>query len=177
MTQVRRSCILDAPLEAVWDILRDFNSHAGWHPAVAQSVIEHGGLPDAVGAVRDFRLADGSRIREQLLALSDRDHNLTHCIIEAPLPLRNCVAQIRLRPVTDSNSTFWEWTGRFDPPVHASAALARLVAEDIYEAGFRALRKHLGVGLSMPLDNIAAKVVVSASADNIVSSGSLVLLP
>ena len=45
---------------------------AGIRP-IAASAIEDGGPVDMVGAVRRFRLADGGELREQLLALSDRD--------------------------------------------------------------------------------------------------------
>jgi hypothetical protein len=32
-----KSTILDAPTGAVWNVLRDFNGHDRWHPAVATS--------------------------------------------------------------------------------------------------------------------------------------------
>lgn len=143
MVDIRRSTIVDAPVEDVWNLLRDFNGHERWHPAVSRSGIEDGHPPDMVGAVRDFRLADGSRIREQLLSLSDRDRSFEYCILEAPLPLINYVARVRLKPVTDGNRTFWEWRSQFDPPAHERDRLARLVAEDIYEAGFRAIKQAL----------------------------------
>ncbi len=59
-------------------MLRDFNSHALWHPAIAKSEIEDAHPADMVGAVRAFSLADGGRLREQLLRLNDRDHELTY---------------------------------------------------------------------------------------------------
>ncbi len=143
MVEVRRSTVVDAPIEDVWAILRDFNGHDRWHPAVAASEIEDGLPSDLVGAVRDFRLTDGSRIREQLLALSDRDFSFTYCILEAPLPLMGYVATVRLKRVTDGNQTYWEWRSSFAPPAAERARLTRLVAEDIYEAGFRAIRSLL----------------------------------
>ena len=74
MIRVRRSAVIDAPIERVWAVLRDFNSHSAWHPAVGPSAIERGEPADQVGCVRNFTLKDGNQIREQLLALSDRDH-------------------------------------------------------------------------------------------------------
>jgi uncharacterized protein YndB with AHSA1/START domain len=65
---IRRSTVLGAPVEAVWAVLRDFNGHDAWHPAVPTSTIENGEASDQVGCVRNFRLKDGSRIREQLLS-------------------------------------------------------------------------------------------------------------
>lgn len=143
MVQVRQSTIIDAPIEEVWAILRDFNGHDRWHPAIASSEIDGGEPADAVGAVRHFRLADGGELREQLLALSDKDRRLSYCLLEAPLPLMGYVASIRLKPVTDGNATFWEWRSEFHPPEHRRDELVKLVAEDIYRAGFAAIRNLL----------------------------------
>ena len=40
MIRVRRSAVIDAPIDRVWAVLRDFNSHSAWHPAVGDSRIE-----------------------------------------------------------------------------------------------------------------------------------------
>src|SRR4051812_10577004 len=109
MITVRRSTIVDAPIDGVWRILRDFNGHDRWHPAIASSRMESDEPSDRVGGVRDFRLKSGGRLREQLLALSDCEYSLTYCLLESPLPLMGYVATMRLKPVTDGNRTFWEW--------------------------------------------------------------------
>ncbi len=143
MVTVARSTIIDAPVDAVWEILRDFNSHESWHPAVRASRIEGRRSSLEVGCVRDFQLTDGGGLREQLLSLSDRDHTLSYCILDAPMPLQGYVASIRLRPVTDGNRTFWSWQSRFDTPPGREAELTGLVAEGIYEAGFSAVKRLL----------------------------------
>jgi NADPH:quinone reductase-like Zn-dependent oxidoreductase len=99
--------------------------------------------------VRDFQLADGARIREQLLALSDFETSFTYCILEAPVLLRNYVARVRLRRVTDDDSCLWEWRASFEPPAADSERLKRFVSEDIIEAGFRAVRQIIG-GHALP---------------------------
>ncbi len=144
MVKVRQSAIIEAPIEQVWDILRDFNSHDRWHPAVAASHIEGADPATRVGAVRNFRLQDGSRLREQLLSLSDSNHSFSYCLLEAPIPLMNYVAQLKLMPVTDGNATFWEWKSTFDPPEHRRDELVRLVTRDIYQAGFAAIQRMFG---------------------------------
>ena len=116
MIRVTRSAIIDAPIERVWAVLRDFNSHTAWHPVVAESEIEGGERSDQIGCVRRFTLRDGNRIREQLLALSDRDHVSTYCILDATVPLRRYVATVQLRRVTDGDRTFWHWESTFDVP-------------------------------------------------------------
>jgi hypothetical protein len=67
------SSVIDAPADQVWGVIRDFNGLPKWTPFVADSRIEGGMAPDAVGCVRNFRLKDGGVIREQLLTLSDYD--------------------------------------------------------------------------------------------------------
>ena len=116
MVEVRRSTVIDAPLDAVWTVLRDFNGHDRWHPAVAESVIEDGRRSDEVGCVRRFRMVDGGVLREQLLRLSDEERSMTYCILEAPIPLIDYVATLSLSPVTDGERTFWEWRSTFRTP-------------------------------------------------------------
>lgn len=140
MVRVRQSTIIDAPCDEVWRVLRDFNGHADWHPAIAASEIEDRRPADAIGAVRHFRLRDGGELREQLLAISDKERALSYCLLEAPLPLMGYVASIRLKPVTDCNRTFWEWSCEFHPPVDRREELTRIVRDDIYRAGFAAIQ-------------------------------------
>lgn len=143
MPKVARSTVIEAPVEAVWGVLRDFNGHDRWHPAVAESHIERGQTSDRVGCVRRFRLQDGSELRERLLTLSDADMAFTYCLLETPIPLLNYVAHVRLAPVTDADHTFWHWESRFDTPAGREAELARMVGDNIYEGGFAAIRDHL----------------------------------
>ena len=145
MVKVIRSTILEAPIEAVWDILRDFNGHDRWHPAIATSQIERGREADRVGCVRKFSLIDGSELREQLLALSDTDASYSYCLLETPVPLFNYVSHVRLTPVTDADHTFWQWEGRFSTFEDQQDDLARMVGDDIYQAGFDAIRAEMGL--------------------------------
>jgi Polyketide cyclase / dehydrase and lipid transport len=140
MVKVERSTIINAPVESVWEVLRDFNGHDRWHPIVAESRIEDGRSGDMIGAVRRFRLNDGSELREQLLFLSDRDHALSYCLYETPIPLLNYVAHLFLKPVTDRNRTFWRWWSQFLTPPGRERELSRMVGEEVYAAGMAAVR-------------------------------------
>ncbi|GAA4343732.1 hypothetical protein GCM10023165_26420 [Variovorax defluvii] len=146
MQRVVRSTIIDAPIERVWAVLRDFNSHDQWHAVVETSRIEGGERSDQVGCVRSFTLRDGNRIREQLLTLSDTEHRSTYCIVEATVPLQRYVATVTLKPVTDGNRTFWHWESTFATPPGQERELREMVARDVYEAGFENLRQHLRQG-------------------------------
>jgi NADPH2:quinone reductase len=146
MIAIRKSTVIDAPLDEVWRVLRDFNSHALWHPAVAASVIEGDEPADRVGCVRSFRLRDGGELREQLLALSEQSHGFTYRIVDSTIPLLRYVATVALKRVTDGNRTFWDWRSSFDTPPGQEATLAELVGKDVYEAGFAGLRAFLKRG-------------------------------
>ncbi len=145
MVKVIKSTVLDAPVEAVWEVLRDFNGHDQWHPAVATSQIERSRDADRVGCVRRFKLEDGSELREQLLTLSDIEQTYSYCLLDTPVPLFNYVAHVKLLPVTDRDQTFWQWESRFDTRVGEAEAMAKLVGEDIYLAGFKAVEKLMGL--------------------------------
>lgn len=148
MVKVLRSTVIDAPVERVWKVLRDFNGHDEWHPAVATSKIDRGEPSDLVGCVRRFKLEDGSELREQLLSLSDMEQSYSYCLLETPIPLFNYVAHVRLYPVTDGNVTFWEWEGRFNTPEGREKELGEMVGTNIYSAGFEAIRTHLAEELA-----------------------------
>lgn len=138
--KVHRSTVIDAPVSAVWELLRDFNAHDKWHPAVTHSTLEEASRPDEIGAVRHFRLTTGERLREKLLTLSDRHHSFRYAIVDSEVPLHDYVAEVQLKPVTDGDRTFWSWSSTFNTPAGQERELAQLVAENVYEAGFEAVR-------------------------------------
>ncbi|TCR66372.1 SRPBCC family protein [Bosea sp. BK604] len=141
MPHVVRSTIIDAPVERLWSVLRDFNGHDRWHPIVARSEIERANPSDRVGCIRRFQLRDGSELREQLLTLSDLEMTFSYCLLETPIPLFNYVAHVRLLPVTDGNRSFWHWESRFTTPPGREQELARLVGDEVYTNGIEAVRR------------------------------------
>ena len=149
LQKVIRSTIIDAPVERVWALLRDFNSHERWHDVVKSSRIDGAESPTQVGCIRSFELKDGNRIREQLLTLDDRAYKSTYCIVEATVPLQRYVATLTLKPVTDGERTFWHWESTFATPPGRERELREMVASAVYEAGFENLRRHLQAGADL----------------------------
>lgn len=144
MAEVYTSSIINAPAERVWARVRDFNALPAWHPLIAESRIEGGAPSDQVGCVRDFRLKDGGRIREKLLALSDYEFSCSYSILESPMGVENYVATLKLTPVTDGNRTFAEWSAEFDCAAEAEVQLIADIGGDVFQGGFDALKKHFG---------------------------------
>ena len=174
---VIRSAIIDAPIDRVWAVLRDFNSHDRWHPAVARSRMENDVGGDVVGGVRRYSLSDGAELREQLLRHSDRNFSFTSCILDASLPLFDYVATVRLKPVTDGNQTFWDWRCQFRVSDEGAAELEKLVGRQIYEAGFTGLRRFLAEQAELPRQSIpeeATAGVVSVSGEQLPSKAVVV---
>jgi NADPH:quinone reductase-like Zn-dependent oxidoreductase len=140
--EIRRSTVVPTPVDDLWQILRDFNGHELWRPAFATAGETTDGR-DQIGAVRSYQLRNSARMREQLLALSDRRHSLSYCLLESTMPLRDFVASMRLRPVTADNACFWEWRASFDPPPSERERLIRFVRDDLIEAGFADMREFM----------------------------------
>ena len=142
LQKVVRSTVIDAPIERVWAVLRDFNSHDQWHDVVDQSRIEGGEASSQVGCVRNFHTRDGGRIREKLLALSDFDYSCTYSILESPMGVENYTATIKLTPVTDGGRTFAEWSAEFDCDERRERELSELIGGGVFQGGFDALKRH-----------------------------------
>ena len=144
LQKVVRSTIIDAPIERVWAVLRDFNGLPQWHPGIADSRIENNEPSDRVGCIRHFHTRDGGRIRERLLALSDFDYSCTYEILESPMGVEHYVATLKLMPVTDGNRCFAEWSAEFDCAEGRERELTATIGDGVFQGGFDALNRHFG---------------------------------
>jgi hypothetical protein len=140
MAKVYTSTVIDAPADAVWREVRDFNALPRWHPAIKDSYIELHQPSDKVGCIRNFTLHAGGRIREQLLALSVFDYTVTYSILESPMGVENYIATLRLVPITDGNHTFAEWTAEFDCAPARTRELVQNIGQGVFQGGFDALK-------------------------------------
>jgi len=143
MIKVYVSSVIEAPADAVWAQIRDFNGLPKWTPFAADSRIEGGMAPDTVGCVRNFRLRDGGVIREQLLTLSDYDFQCTYSILESPMGVDNYVSTLKLTPVTDGGRTFAEWSAEFDCAPEREGELAQQIGQSVFQAAFDSLKTML----------------------------------
>ncbi|MBO1074647.1 SRPBCC family protein [Roseomonas marmotae] len=142
MARIYVSDVIEAPVEQVWSLIRDFNGMPRWHPAVADSEIE-GGLPsDAVGCVRSFHFVDGAHLREKLLKLSDREHECVYCILDSPLPITGYVAGYRLLPVTETDRTFIDWWAEYEIDPKDHERVLDIVRNGVFRRGFQAINEY-----------------------------------
>lgn len=142
MPTIHVSSVIDAPIEDVWERIRDFNGLPSWHPRMVESQIEDGRAATEIGCVRNFKVASGATVRERLLAFSDDDRLTTYSIIGHPAPISNHTATLSLQRVTDGNRTFAVWSASFDAPADQADAIAKGMAENVFQGGFDALKRH-----------------------------------
>ena len=146
MARVYTSSVIGASAKEVWDRVRDFNGLPNWHPLIRDSRIEDALPADKVGCIRNFNLQNGDNIREQLLGLSDYDFFCTYSILESPMPLTEYVATLRLTPITDGDRCFAEWSAEFDCDPAGEEDLVTGIGNDVFQAGFNALKRRFGEG-------------------------------
>lgn len=140
--KVMRSVIIDAPIDTVWATVRAFDGVVNWNPGVTAARMESGS-PTTVGSIRYLDLADGSSIRETLLAHSDIDRLYAYDIVEGPLPCTDYVSVHHFIPITDGNKTLGVWVGEFNCDPADAKALEELVGDQIYRDGMRGLNDYL----------------------------------
>jgi hypothetical protein len=144
MAQVYVSSVIAAPASSVWAIVRNFNALPEWTSFVAESRIEQNMPPDQVGCIRNFRLKDGGKIRERLLALSDYDMSCTYSILESPMGVENYIATLALTPITDSNATFASWKAEFECAEERENDLIKSIGQGVFQAAFTSLKMRFG---------------------------------
>jgi uncharacterized protein YndB with AHSA1/START domain len=139
MAKAYASRIVDAPVEAVWDVVRDFNALPKWNPGVTDSEIEDGLASDVVGCIRSFHLTDGTHVRERLLSLDDSRYSFTYNFEKPAFPVANYVAGMELIPVTKTDQTFVQWQATFDEKPEDAGKYVDIISNNVFAAGLKAL--------------------------------------
>ncbi|WP_180863118.1 SRPBCC family protein [Cupriavidus pauculus] len=143
MANAYTSWIIDAPVDQVWALVRDFNGLPNWNPGIVESVIEENVSSDVVGAVRSLKLANGASGRERLLALDDRRYQVMYNFELAPLPLDNYVGRIELKPLTDGTRTLAIWHSTYDERPDNQMSFQSVLESDVFAGGFRSMATKL----------------------------------
>jgi hypothetical protein len=138
MARAYASTIIDAPVETVWDVVRDFNALPQWHPAIGSSEIEGGLAADVVGCIRAIRVGE-ALVRERLLTLDDSRYRFAYSFITPAFPVENYEAEFELIPVTDGDRCFARWSAEFDEKPEDRGKYVAIVSNDVFAAGLKAL--------------------------------------
>ena len=138
------STVFEVPADAVWAAARDFNGLATWFSgAVLSSEIEDGKSGEAVSGIRNF-LFGTTRIREQMVAMSDVERSYTYTFGEpAPFPVLNYYSTIRVTPITDGDKSLVEWWVTFDCDTAELVNWNGFFAREVFAPALESLRVYL----------------------------------
>jgi mxaD protein len=139
---------IKAPVDKVWETVRDFDSLNKWHPGFSSDQLVSGDK-NTVGAVRKLTIKDGPSFTEKLLAFDAAHHSLRYKIIESPLPITDYVSTISVRPGPNNTSKV-TWRGSCkrkntsdNPPEGESDAGVTKLLKGVYRGGLDNLKKML----------------------------------
>jgi Polyketide cyclase / dehydrase and lipid transport len=145
MAKAYYSTVIDAPVERVWVTARDFNGLGTWNAEMVPSCeIEDGKAGDQVGAIRNFSLANGANLREQLLSHSDIERSYSYNFQKHPFDgVENYRATIHFLPLTETNQTFVEWSTTFDTAPDKIDYWEDFFATQVFKGAVEALKAYV----------------------------------
>ncbi len=142
MARAYASRIIEAPVEAVWAIVRDFSRLPHWVDGIDPCSIEDGLPPDAVGCVRAFSLGGGAKVRERLLYLDDARYRFGYNFETPAFPVANYRAGFELIPVTAGDHTYAQWWADFDEAPGDAGKYVEIISRDVFAGGLASLARH-----------------------------------
>jgi mxaD protein len=147
--RVVESVEVKAPLEKVWDTVKDFDSLPKWHPGFSGDELISGANGKA-GTKRKLTIKDGPSFTEQLLSYDAAHHSYHYRIVESPLPIAHYSSTISVRPGRNG-LTKVTWSGSFkrkntsdNPPEAESDAGVTKLVKGVYRGGLDNLQKMFG---------------------------------
>lgn len=142
--KVSEKVTIEAPADAVWAKIKNFNALKDWHPAVADSPADKG---NAEGSVRTVKLKDGGTLVETLEGYDDAKMKYNYRAKDGgALPVTNYTSILSV--VADGGKSVVEWRGAFyrgypnnDPPPDKNDEAAIKAVTGVYRDGLAHLKK------------------------------------
>lgn len=142
--KVSEKITIEAPADAVWAKVKNFDALKDWHPAVAASPADKG---NAEGSVRTLKLKDGGTLIETLEGYDDAKMKYNYRAKDGgALPVTNYTSVLSV--VADGGKSVVEWRGAFyrgypnnDPPPDRNDEAALKAVTGVYRAGLANLKK------------------------------------
>lgn len=135
---------IDAPAEAVWAKIKNFDALKDWHPAVAESPADKG---NEVGSVRSIKLKGGGELSESLERHDDAKKLYSYRAKDGgALPVTNYTSTIQVSD--EGGKAVVEWRGAFyrgypnnNPPPDQNDEAAVKAVSGVYTSGLANLKK------------------------------------
>jgi carbon monoxide dehydrogenase subunit G len=142
--KVTEKITVEAPPDAVWAAIKNFNGLKDWHPAVAESPADKG---NTVGSVRTLKLKDGGTLVETLESYDDAQKKYSYRAKDGgALPVTNYTSTLSV--VADGGKSLVEWRGAFyrgypnnNPPPEQNDEAALKAVTGVYQSGLGNLKK------------------------------------
>lgn len=128
--------------KAVWDLVKNFDGLAKWHPAFKEDVLKSG-KNNTKGAVRTLTLASGESFDEQLVKFDDSKMFFRYRIIgDSPLPIVHYVSTISVKK-SKGGTTKVIWQGKFNNKPDSGKSDDEVVEmiNGVYKAGLENLKQ------------------------------------
>lgn len=135
---------IDAPADAVWAQIKNFDALAKWHPAVEASPADKA---NAEGSVRELKIKGGGALTETLERYNDANKSYSYRAKDGgALPVTNYTSTITV--TAEGNKSVVEWRGAFyrgfpnnDPPPDQNDEAAVKAVTGVYQSGLANLKK------------------------------------
>ena len=139
MPKVTMSTPVAMNADALWQAIGSFAAIGDWHPMMEK--VEADG--ENKGSTRRLQLVGGAQILERLEEISPTERLYRYSIVQSPLPIKDYVAEIRVKDNGDGTSTV-EWSSDFNVNSSNESDVVKTI-QSVYQAGLDNLRKMYGL--------------------------------
>jgi mxaD protein len=124
MATARVNDELDASIDEVWELVKDFGDLGAWAPDAEVLDVEGEGI----GAIRRVQAGDGSGaiFRERCEAFDPEGYSFSYAVLESPIPMRDYVAVVKLAELGPKRCGI-EWSSEFEPVGAPEAELVQAI--------------------------------------------------
>ncbi|MEO8159070.1 MAG: SRPBCC family protein [Betaproteobacteria bacterium] len=144
---IEHSVVINAPPEAVWDIVSDFNGLPRWLPPIVESRLILGKNRE-VGAIRELTRANGTKVQEKLIAYEPWNMSLGYTYIGGQVGATDYFPTITVSDAGNGKSKV-VWKARFkrvaywtaEPPPGQDDATPLNGLNKVYVLGLETLKK------------------------------------
>jgi mxaD protein len=149
---IEHSIVINAPPEVVWEVVSDFNGLPRWLSTITDSRIVLGKNRE-VGAIRELRRANGTKVQEKLIAYEPWNMSLGYTYIGGQVGATDYFPTITVSDAGDGKSKV-VWKARFkrvaywtdEPPAGQDDATPLNALNKTYAMGLENLKKVIEEG-------------------------------
>ena len=138
---------INAPVDKVWSIIKDYCSIKDWNPDVTACESDKGNEADSI---RIITLQNGQQMKEKLIKYNPDSTTYQYMLLEAnveAMPINTHGSKLSVR-AGDNGKTIVEWKGAFyrsfpgpNPPPELSDEAATKTLSDFYMAGLQKIKE------------------------------------